>query len=275
MKNALRTATYVALLALLALGIAGLATVARAQTGHWVCPPCGLPCDDAVYDRPGTCPKCGMTLVDQEAARAAVPPRPKVAILIFDGVEIIDYTGPWEVFGAADFDVFTVAEKKEPVTTAMRMTVLPAYSFADAPRPDILVVPGGGVKAARDSAPTLKWVKETAGRAGQTMSVCNGAFILASAGLLEGLTATTTAGNIARLRAEFPEVRVVDDRRFVDNGKIITTAGLTAGIDGALHVVSKLLGKDIARKVAVSEEYDWKPERGLVTRATASPDARR
>ncbi len=275
MRNALRTATYVALFTLLALGLLGLAAAAHAQSKHWVCRPCGLPCDDAVYDQPGTCPKCGMPLVDQEAARAAARPRPKVAILIFDGVEIIDYTGPWEIFGAADFEVFTVAERKQPVTTAMRMTVIPGYTFADAPRPDVLVVPGGGVKAARGSAPTLKWVKETSGLAAQTMSVCNGAFILASAGLLDGLTATTTAGNVARLRAEYPGIRVIDDKRWVDNGRIVTTAGLTAGIDGALHVVSKMLGNAIAEQVALSEEYDWKPETGLVRTATAKPGPRR
>ena len=264
-----RVASPLLALLLLAIGAVQFATAADTPTKHYVCSPCGLPCDDLVFDQPGTCPKCGMPLVDQAAARAAAQPQKKVAILIFDGVEIIDYTGPWEVFGAANFDVFTVAEKRVPVTTAMGMTVLPKHTFADSPQPDVLVVPGGGVKAASGSAPTLKWVKETAARAEQTMSVCNGAFILASAGLLDGLSATTTSGNIARLKTEYPGIKVVDDQRFVDNGRIITTAGLTAGIDGALHVLSKMLGHGLAQRVALAEEYDWRPRSGFARAALA------
>ncbi|MFI5120410.1 MAG: DJ-1/PfpI family protein [Thermoanaerobaculia bacterium] len=260
MKSAVRLA---AILLSLVLGAVAAPGPLHAQTGHWVCAPCGLPCDETVYDHPGTCPKCGMPLVDQEAANrekeAAARAQKKVAILIFNGVEIIDYTGPWEIFGAAGFDVYTVAGTKEPVTTAMGMTVLPKYTFADAPQPDVLVVPGGGVKEAQGSAATLKWVTGATAGTTHTMSVCNGAFILASAGLLDGLTATTTSGNIAKLTAEYPKTKVVDDQRFVDNGKIITTAGLSAGIDGALHVVSRMLGPGTAQKVALVEEYDWRP----------------
>ncbi len=240
---------------------------AEAETAHWVCPPCGQPCDEAVFDKPGACPKCGMALVEQQAAEATRAAQKRVAILVFNGVEIIDSAGPYEVFGAAGFDVYTVAETKDPIVTAMGLTVVPKYSFADAPQPDVLVVPGGSVRTARNSAPTLKWVTDTTARAQQTMSVCNGAFILASAGLLDGLSATTTYSNLDRLKAEFPKTRVVWNQRFVDNGKIVTTGGLSAGIDGALHVVSKMFGKGIAQQVALSEEYDWQPDGGFA-RAT-------
>jgi putative intracellular protease/amidase len=242
---------------------------AHAQARHYVCIPCGHPCDEIIYDHPGTCPKCGMPLVDQEAAKQASLARKKVAILIFDGVEILDYTGPWEFFGASGFDVYTVAETKESVTTFMGMTVLPKYTFADAPQPDVLVIPGGHVTVVRNSAATLRFVADTTARTVHTMSVCNGAFILASAGLLDGLTATTTSGNIAPLKAEYPKINVVDDQRFVDNGRIITTAGLSAGIDGALHVVSLMLGKGIAQNVALNEEYDWHPQVAFVRAALA------
>lgn len=271
MKNAARLASSI--LVSLVLGSIAVPGPAHAQGRRYVCDPCGLPCDKIAYDHPGTCPKCGMPLVDQEAANhareSAAHTQNKVAILIFDGVEIIDYTGPWEVFGAAGFDVYTVAATKEPITTAMGMTVLPKFTFADAPQPDILVVPGGGVKAARDSVATLKWVTDTTTRTMHTMSVCNGAFILASAGLLDGLTATTTSGNIPRLTAEYPKTKVVDDQRFVDNGRIITTAGLSAGIDGALHVVSRMLGQGMAQKVALAEEYDWHPDAAFARAALA------
>jgi putative intracellular protease/amidase len=211
-----------------------------------------------------------MALVEQGAAAAAAhTARKRVAILIFDGVQIIDYTGPYEVFGSADFDVYTVAETTAHVTTAMGMTVVPKHTFADAPQPDVLVVPGGGVHGARESKATLKWVADTAAHAQHTMSVCNGAFILASAGLLDGLTATTTSGLIEKLREEYSKTRVVDDRRFVDNGKIITTAGLSSGIDGALHVVAKMLGNGTPQAVALGEEYDWRPRSGFARAALA------
>lgn len=229
-----------------------------ASAARYVCPPCGAPCDNLVFDHPGVCPKCGMKLVD--AASIAAPPAPartKVAILIFDGVEIIDSMGPYEIFGAADFDVYTVGATKKPVGSAMGQTLVPKYSFANAPEPDILVVPGGGVYAALHDAATLVWVQRMAAKTQHTMSVCNGAFILAEAGLLDGLTATTTAHNIPKLRAQYPKVHVVDDQRFVDNGRIITTGGLSAGIDGALHVVELIRGAGTAQEVALGEEYEW------------------
>jgi putative intracellular protease/amidase len=213
-----------------------------------------------------------MPLVTEDEAKSATAanaPAKKVAILIFDGVEIIDYTGPYEVFGAANFDVYTVAQTKNPITTAMGMTVIPKYSFDDAPQPDVLVVPGGGVKATRNNVTVLKWIKDETARIEHTMSVCNGAFILAEAGLLDGLSATTTYGNIPKLRAEFPKITVVEDQRYVDNGKIITTAGLSAGIDGALHVIELLMGRGYAQEVALGEEYDFSNRAGFVRAALA------
>jgi putative intracellular protease/amidase len=236
-----------------------------AASGHYACPPCGSPCDSAVYDHPGTCPVCGMPLVEEGAAAVARgSPKKSVAILVFDGAEIIDFTGPWEVFGGAGFDVFTVAATAAPVTTSMGMKIVPGHTFADAPAPDVLLVPGGGVAGARHSAATLDWVKDTSARAAQTLSVCNGAFILASAGLLDGLTATTTFHLLSDLAAEFPKTKVVSDRRFVDNGRIVTAAGLSSGIDGALHVVEKLKGRGAAEATALGLEYDWHPDGSFV-----------
>ncbi|RKH13390.1 DJ-1/PfpI family protein [Corallococcus sp. CA053C] len=250
-------------------GAASAATPAGSQAPHYACPPCGSACDAKVFDKPGVCPHCGMKLVAQDDVKKAAQMRKKVAILIFNGVQIIDYTGPYEVFGAADFDVYTVAETKEPVTTVMGMTVVPKHSFADAPQADVVVVPGGRVGDAQRSGATLKWVTDQSARARQTLSVCNGAFILASAGLLEGLTATTTAGNLQSMQAAFPGIKVVDDQRFVDNGKVVTAAGLSAGIDGALHVVAKLGGLGLAQQVALGEEYEWRPRTPFVRAALA------
>jgi putative intracellular protease/amidase/DNA-directed RNA polymerase subunit RPC12/RpoP len=249
-----------------------LVTAADEKPKHYVCAPCGMECDKTVYEKPGTCPVCGARLMDQKAAEAAMANHPaskKVGILIFNGVEIIDYTGPWEVFGAADFDVYDVAETKDPVTTAMGMTVVPKYTFAEAPRPDILLVPGGDVHGPVGSAATLKWVAEQSPRTEHTLSVCNGAFILASAGLLDGLSATTTYHLLDKFTTDFPKVKVVRDQRFVDNGRIITAGGLSSGIDGALHVVSKVRGNGVAQEVALGLEYDWRPRSGFARGALA------
>ena len=255
----------------LLLGGALHAPAARADAKHYVCTACNLPCDAKVFDKPGTCPDCGMALVEQGSAAAApaTDTRRKVAVLVFNGVEVIDSMGPYELFGAAGYNVYTVGETKEPVTSAMGMTMVPKYTFADAPRPDVLVVPGGGVRGAQNNAALLKYVVDVTGTTQHTMSVCNGSFILASAGLLDGLTATSTYGNVLRLHAQFPKVKVVGDQRFVDNGKIITTAGLSAGMDGALHVIAKLDGEERARQVALGEEYHWEPGGGYVRPAMA------
>ena len=199
---------------------------------------------------------------------AASPAERKVAVLIFPGVQIIDYTGPWEVLGHATVDgqrafrIYSVAAKPGPITTSMGMSVNPTYTFADAPRPDVLVLPGGGVDPHLENAELIAWIRASAKGAEVVLSVCNGAFFLARAGLLDGLEATTFAGMIEDLQAAAPRTRVVRDRRFVDNGKIVTAAGLSSGIDGALHVIEKLYGKGAAQVAAVGLEYDWRPDSG-------------
>lgn len=201
---------------------------------------------------------------------AAARPR-NLAILVFEGVQIIDYTGPWEVFGHAmsgehqqAFEIYTVAPKAGPITTAMGMSVNPKYTFANAPKADILVLPGGDVEPHMDDPKVKQWIQESAKNAEIVLSVCNGAFFLGRAGLLDGLEATTFAALIDELQKAAPKARVVRDRRFVDNGKIITTAGLSSGIDGALHVIERLLGKGDAQVAATALEYDWRPDGGYV-----------
>jgi putative intracellular protease/amidase len=190
-------------------------------------------------------------------------PRKRVAILIFPGVQIVDYTGPYEVLGQAGYDVFTVAASTDPIVTNMGMTVTPAYSFQNAPAPDIIVLPGGAVAdEIAKTDPTIRWILAASPKAEYTLSVCNGAFWLANAGLLEGKEATTYYGLIELLRAKFPNVNVVNNKRYCDNGPIITTAGLSSGIDGALHVVERLDGIGKARSVAFNMEYNWQPESG-------------
>ena len=231
---------------------------------QYVCPPCACGSDDKVYIKPGFCPVCGMALILKGSQAATpVPQTPpkapkKVAILIFNGVQIIDYTGPYEVFGQAGLQVFTVAITAAPITTNMGMKVTPHYALDEAPAADVLLIPGGGVIATQQDSHVLKWIQERSKLAEYVISVCNGAYILAKTGLLDGLTATTTAGLIDGLATVAPKVNVVRDQRYVDNGKFITTAGLSSGIDGALYVVSKLFGKGQAQLTALGMEYDWK-----------------
>ena len=201
--------------------------------------------------------------------------RRNVAILIFPGVQIIDYTGPWEVLGHASvngqpaFRMYTVAETTDPITTSMGMSVNPTFRFDNAPKPDLIVVPGGNVDPHLSNPAIIGWLRENARGAEVVLSVCNGAFFLAKAGLLDGLEATTFAGLIDELKEAAPKTRVVSDKRFVDNGKIVTAAGLSSGIDGALHVIEKLFGKGTAQVAAVSLEYDWRPDSGYARASLA------
>lgn len=265
------TRSVLALMIFLAsfLSTAGLVSPA-AETGtnslvdEFVCPPCPCGNDGQVYDKEGFCPVCGMKLVLKSTLNASPTPRVqraparKVAILIFDNVQIIDYTGPYEVFGAAGMNVFTVATSTAQIKTNLGMKVTPDYALNEAPEADILLIPGGGVFAMQQDQQVLQWIRDRAKAVEYVVSVCNGAAILAKTGLLDGLTATTTAGLIDGFSAIAPKVKVVHDQRYVDNGKFITTAGLSSGIDGALYVVSKLFGKAQAQSAALRLEYDWK-----------------
>ncbi len=231
----------------------------NAQTDEYVCGPCSCGNDETIYKEPGSCPACGMELVKKKD----IPPSEKrmsAAILIFEGVQIIDFTGPYEVFGQAGINAFTVAEKAAPITTSMGMTVTPAYTFENAPEAEILLVPGGNVDPHLENKNVIQWIQKRAESSQHVLSVCNGAFYLAKAGLLDGKQATTFYGLIEELKSSFPKVNVVSNKRFADNGKIVTSAGLSSGIDATLYLISKIQGKGRAQAVALNLEYNWQPE---------------
>lgn len=198
------------------------------------------------------------------AHEAHAEPKIRVGIVLFDGVEIIDFGAPYEVFGTAGFGVETLSPDGAPVTTAMGLKVTPDRSFAQAPPYDVLLVPGGDVGEASRDARILDFLRVRAKNAKAVLSVCTGASILGASGLLDGLKATTFKPRIDELAKQFPKVQVVRDVRWVDNGSVITSAGLASGIDAALHVVARLRGVEVARSTAVHLEYDWKPEGGFV-----------
>jgi putative intracellular protease/amidase len=186
-----------------------------------------------------------------------------VAILVYPGVELLDFAGPGEVFasthdqGRHAFEVYTVAETKAPVVSQGFVAVTPQYSFDDCPKPDVVVVPGGQTPS---DEKMLAWVRERAKDTEVMMSVCNGALVYANAGLLKGLEVTTHKGALQEIALLEPTAKVLTNRRFVDNGKVLTSAGISAGIDGALHLVSRLCGDDVAWKTARYMEYDWRPD---------------
>jgi putative intracellular protease/amidase/YHS domain-containing protein len=184
--------------------------------------------------------------------------RRSVAILIFEGMELLDFAGPAEVFVAAGFQVRTVAATKDPVLCGGLVTLTPNHTFADCPPADIIVIPGGRTAVSKDKRVT-DWVVQASRETKATLSVCTGVFVLARAGLLDGKEATTHHGSIEALRKEFPKITVHADRRVVDNGKLVTAAGVSAGIDGALHLVDRLLGRSEAAATARYMEYNWQP----------------
>ncbi len=184
---------------------------------------------------------------------------------IMDGVEVLDFAGPMEVFALAGFTVFTVSLTKSQVLSQGILKILPDYDITDVPPANVLAVFGGNPASFRNDT-LIHWIRTYEQHADHVFSVCSGAFALGHAGLLDGQKATTFHSRIEELRIAFPKANVLSGVRFVDNGRIITTAGISAGIDGALHLVSRLKGETLAKAVAEEMEYDkWIPKEGLIT----------
>lgn len=187
-----------------------------------------------------------------------------VAILLFDDVEVLDFAGPFEVFSVTDrindgalFDVHTVAENTHAIAARNGLSVNPNCALVDCPRPDILIVPGGyGTRALLKKEHVIQWIQRVSEEAELILSVCSGALVLAKAGLLEGLQATTHHLVFDDLVSLAPNTEILRDRRYVDNGSIITSAGVSAGIDMSLYVVERLLGREYAIKTAAYIEYE-------------------
>lgn len=188
-----------------------------------------------------------------------------LAILLFDEIEVLDFCGPFEVFSVANrftasppFSVVTVAERAGPILTRGGLSVNPHRTLADVANAEILLVPGGqGTRKEMGNPVVIDWIKQVSRTAELVLSVCTGSLLLAKAGLLEGLEATTHHGAIDLLRRTASNTVVHAGRRFVDNGRVVCSAGIAAGIDMSLHVVAKLLGDDIATKTVNQMEYPW------------------
>ncbi len=191
-----------------------------------------------------------------------------VGILIFDDVEALDFCGPFEVFAVASsvgepdehrqlFQVVTIAEEDRIITCGGGLQVKPGATIENHPPLDILVVPGGDVFRELSNPRVLEWIGRQDQQTRLTTSVCTGAFLLAERGLLNQRRATTHWTGIEMMRQRYPAVEMLTETRVVDEGHIITSAGVSAGIDMSLHVVSRLFGEQVAAQTARYMEYDW------------------
>ena len=193
-----------------------------------------------------------------------------VGIYLFDDVEILDFAGPLEVFFTASrvksrlepntpklFEVITLAEKDQMIDARGGLTIQPKFTISNHPEIDILIIPGGIVTAELENRALIDWIAKTANTAAITASVCTGSFLLGKAGLLNGKSATTHWEDIQDMRSMFPDVDVLAEKRWVDTGSIVTSAGISAGIDMSLHLVSRLENEDLARRTARQMDFDW------------------
>lgn len=196
-----------------------------------------------------------------------------VGILIFDDVEVLDYCGPFEVFSVAGrlhatgtnqggtdttIHVVTIAETDRPTKALGNFQTVPSYSIHNHPPLDLLIIPGGwGVWAALESSALVTWIESVSHHVDITCSVCTGAFLLAKVGMLEGHNVTTHWLSLDRLAQTVPSAHVQQGVRWVDEGKIVTSAGISAGIDMSLHLVERLFGRELAVTTAKRMEYAW------------------
>jgi transcriptional regulator GlxA family with amidase domain len=191
----------------------------------------------------------------------------RIAVALFPDAEELDWAGPWEVLSAwarnwpdDGVEVFTVARSLDPVTCAKGLRVLPDHTWESAPRFDVLVYPGGrGTRPQLGDGEIHGWLQKTAARGTLMTSVCTGALVFADAGLLDGRPATTHWGSLEQLPTLGKDIEVRADDRFVDTGDVITAAGVSAGIDMALHLIQRLHSTERAREVRRYIQYDPAP----------------
>lgn len=196
--------------------------------------------------------------------------RKRVGILIFPGVEVLDFCGPYEVFSAtrlneelrreelSPFEVVIVAEHEDVVVATGGLRVIPDHTLANCPSLDILVVPGGyGTREEMSNETLLAWIAERGRQVETLTSVCTGSMLLGQAGLLEGKRATTHWRSLNWMRESFPTVTVEDRLHVVEDGRVVTSAGISAGIDMALRVVARYYGEAVARATARHMEYQF------------------
>lgn len=193
-----------------------------------------------------------------------------VGIFLFNNVELLDFAGPYEVFTTASrvairnhqeppFKVITLSHDRTPVIARAGLQLQADHSLKDHPALSLLLIPGGVIDEALSNPIIIRWLAAQRNCTPLIGSICTGAFLLAKAGLLNNLKATTHWEDIADLRDSFPLVNVCDNKRFIDEGDVITSAGISAGIDMSLYLVGRLTDQTLAHQTARQMEYSWNP----------------
>ncbi|MGO8948123.1 MAG: DJ-1/PfpI family protein [Ktedonobacterales bacterium] len=191
-----------------------------------------------------------------------------LGIFLYDDVEELDFCGPFEVLKSAasmrsdrqrkpDWQVFTVAEELRLLETSGGLLIKPHFDFSHHPPIDVLVIPGGAATHQLERPLVLEWLKSVTGHTQLNTSVCTGAFLLGALGLLDGHHVTTHWSALDELAARYPKTQVRRQVRWIDEGTLVTAAGISAGIDMSLHLVERLDGRELAEKVAHYMEYQW------------------
>ncbi|WP_413699079.1 DJ-1/PfpI family protein [Psychromonas sp. KJ10-10] len=184
-------------------------------------------------------------------------------IYIYKNAEVLDFSGPFEVLSTAnrlgnkDWNIFLVSENQGVTQARGGYPINSHFSFEDHPEIDVLIVVGGIHTEEVKKSNVTTWVAKVAENSMKVASVCTGAFILAEAGLLDGLTVTTHWEDLSDLMTDYPQLNVVSDQRWVPQGKYITSGGISAGIDMTLHLVSELANLTLAKETAKQMEYNW------------------
>lgn len=193
----------------------------------------------------------------------------RVGILVYRDVEVLDFSAPYEVLTTANrvarkaqvqsgpFDVFTIAERSGPVVARAGLSVNPDYSYQNHPKVDVLIVPGGVVDEQLQNSATLRWLQDVEAHTKVTSAICTGIFLLAQAGVITDGSVTTHWEDIPDLRLKFPALEVQEKTRWVERGKYVTSAGISAGLDMSLHLVRRLASSVLATATARQLEYDW------------------
>lgn len=188
-----------------------------------------------------------------------------IGIYIYDNAEVLDFSGPFEVFSTAsrlagkDWDVFLISESGLLVTARGNFLIQPHYSICDHPELEVLVVVGGVHTEELEKENVISWIAKSSKDARFVASVCTGCFLLAEAGLLNGLMVTTHWEDIPDLKTRYPLLSVLENQRWVHQDKYITSGGISAGIDMSLYLLSQIASSALAEKTAIQMEYRWKP----------------
>ena len=255
--------TVAAILPLLMLACLSALPVAAQDDDTYWCPMRGKPCQLDDYHGPGKCNDCKMPLITKarflEFNKQVEANKMTLGVVLYEGFELLDVFGPLEMFAYAEqIEIVMIAEEAGSIVSGQGPSAVAEYGFDDAPKLDILLVPGGaGTFREMNNEVMLSWLRERSEQAEITTSVCSGSAILAKAGILDGRRATSNKQFFDLAASEGKEVDWVWEARWVDDGDIVTSSGVSAGMDMALHIIKRLFGQETADAISIGTEYEW------------------